>query len=721
MFDLTGVKHHEAVEELVDLLCAKTQNNDRGFFTAEVAYFLAKMASCMRACVDTKDRGEIPINLYVIALASSGMGKGFSVGIMENELIKGFKKRFIEDTMPVIAEANLTKLAQDKAIKAGPEGDVDLEFKKLKAEYDRLGKYPFTFDSGTTPAVKQLRQKLLLATCGSINLQIDEIGSNLIGSTEVLNTYLELFDQGYTKQKLTKNTNENIRGDDLDGKTPANMLLFGTPVKLFDGSTTENEFYSFLEIGYARRCIFGIGHTDKKAYHSMTPQEIFQSLTQPKNKQTIDKWSSRFTQLADPAMFGWKMSMDDSVAIKLLEYKITCEKEADKLAEHEEIQKAELSHRYFKALKLAGALAFVDQALDIDMNHLMQAILLVEESGNAFKDILTRDKNYMKLAKYIVSVGTEVTHADMNETLPFYKSGVAARNEMISLAQAWGYKNNILIKKSFVGDIEFFKGESLKETNIDELIISYSDHYAYNYNNDVAPFDQLTTLTQAKGMHWINHHTKKGHRAEENIIPGFNCIVLDVDGSIPLATASDLLKEYKFLTYTTKRHTPEQNRFRMILPTNYVLELDSDEYREFMNNILLWLPFEVDESVNQRSKKWETFDGGSFTYNMGSKLFDVLPFIPKTSKNEQYQREFQKIESMDNLERWFAQRIATGNRNNQLLKYALALVDSNMSSQDIESKVKSFNRKLSNPLPESELEATILKTVGQKIVAKYSN
>ena len=158
----------------------------------------------------------------------------------------------------------------------------------------------------------------------------------------------------------------------------------------------------------------------------------------------------------------------------------------------------------------------------------------------------------------------------------------------------------------------------------------------------------------------------------------------------------------------------------MILPTNYELQLDSDEYKEFIDNIRSWLPFEVDESVNQRSKKWETFDKGSYFYNTEGKLFDVLPFIPKTSKNEQYQKEFSKIESMDNLERWFAQRIGTGNRNNQLLKFALALVDSNMSVTDVESKVKAFNSKLSNPLSEKELESTIFKTVGQKILNKNS-
>ncbi|MFR7882305.1 MAG: hypothetical protein ACLU5J_13160 [Christensenellales bacterium] len=75
-------------------------------------------------------------------------------------------------------------------------------------------------------------------------------------------------------------------------------------------------------------------------------------------------------------------------------------------------------------------------------------------------------------------------------------------------------------------------------------------------------------------MHWINHHVKNNHRNEENIIPGFNydCFV-DVDGTISLNTAQDLLKEYKYLIYTTKRHTEEVNRFRMILPTNYELQV----------------------------------------------------------------------------------------------------------------------------------------------------
>lgn len=712
MYNLEGVTHHPVITEIMEVLGNKLQNTDESFFRVEIAYFISKIASSMRAKIDTKDRGEIPVNMYVLALANSGFGKGHSVNVIENELLKGFKVRFMEDTFKVISEGHLWDIANNRALKNGT--DQSEEFERAEKEFKTAGALPFTFDSGTPPAVKQLRHKLLMSNCGSINLQIDEIGSNLIANAEVLTLFLELYDQGMVKQKLTKNTAENQRGEELDGKTPTNMLLFGTPTKLLDGGPTEDQFYSFLETGYARRCIFGYGQ-HKPNSDTLTPEEVYQRLTQAQNDSTVIKWATHFENLADPAMFGWKMGVEDAVGIELIKYKIDCEKRAGELAEHEEIKKAELSHRYFKALKLAGAYAFLDQSPNIEMDHLKSAILLVEQSGESFQMILNREKAYVKLAKFIASVGTEVTHADLLEQLPFYKSSNAARNEMMTLATAWGYKQHIIIKKKFQDGIEFFKGEMLEETDLKKIVVSYSDHWAYNYQAEQVPFEDLHKLTQAQGMHWANHAFKGQHRSEDNVIPGFNLIVIDVDGSISLDLVHDLMREYKFMTYTTKRHQVEDHgdRFRLVFPTNYKLELDSEEYKEFMNAFMDWLPFNVDESSNQRAKKWESFDG-SFFYNPEGELIDVLPFIPKTSRNEQMQQERQKIESLDNLERWFAPKIASGNRNNQMIKFALALVDSGMTLLEVSDRVHNFNQKLSNGLPEDEINNTILKTAAQR-------
>ena len=722
MIELTGVTHHPAIEELVGVMCKKTQNTDQGFFRCEVAYFLGKMASSMRATIITKDRGDIPVNIYALALATSGYGKGYSVNIIEEELMGGFKKRFMEDTMPVISEQNHWAIATERAVRKNT--DPAEEFDKVQKEYVRAGAYPFTFDSGTPEGIRQIRQKLLLANCGSINLQIDEVGSNLIKSVEILNIYLELYDQGLVKTKLTKNTNDNLRSEEMDGKTPTNMLLFGTPNKLFDGGLTEDQFYSFLETGYARRCLFGNGQQDRKAFNTQAADEIYDRQTEPENNNIIQRWASHFHSLADPGMFGWKMIVDREVGIELLTYKIACEQAAELMPDHAEIQKAELSHRYFKALKLAGAFAFVDQSNEIEMLHLHQAILLVEESGVAFGSILKREKTHVKLAKYIATCGEEVTHADLLEALPYFPKSNGPRGEMMTLATAWGYKNNIIVKKTFIDGIEFYKGETLKETDLGEMIFSYSDNWAYEYAppEEKVSFDQLHLLTQANDMHWANHHFRNKHRAEENVVLGFNMIVLDVDGGISVELVHSLLSEIKHYTYTTKRSTPDNNRFRLLIPINFILELDKEEYTELVNSVVAWLPFktaDVDASSSQRSKKWMTFDGGDFHYNMDGALLDILPFIPKTSKNEVYQREFKSVASLDNLERWFAQRIVTGSRNNQMVKFALALLDSGLDLISVSRQVHAFNKKLNDPLDSEEIDSTIMVTVGKRF-AKHA-
>ena len=706
--DFSNVEHNPCLEEITDLICRKTQNTDTGFFHVEVAYFLSKIAASMRAYIDSADRGQIPVNCYAICLGPSGYSKGYSVNIMEDTILSGFKREFCGRLFHVIADRNINVRAEDIAI--ANQLEVEDVVQQLRDSYNKAGNYVFTFDSGTSPAVKQMRNKLLLSEIGAINFEQDELGSNLLNSTDVIAVFLELYDQGKVKTKLIKNTSDNVRDLDIDGKTPANMLLFGTPVKLFDGDSTEDFFYSMLDTGYARRCLFGYGlNNDKKAYYSQTAEEIYDALVEPKNKEITDKWNSYFTSLAQESMYNFRIELQKKEAIQLLEYRIECEKKADELSQYAEIQKAELNHRYFKALKLAGTYAFIERANVISSNHLMQAIKLVEESGENFLKILNREKSYMKLANYLASVNEELTHADLTEALPFYKS--TQRNELLSLATAWGYKHHILIKKTFSDGVEFMKGEALEETNLNNLIISYSNDFANNYISDYAPFDQLATnLFKLDGMNWCNHHFKDGHRANIDTLPTFNMVVLDVDGDISLNTAERLLKDYIYILYTTKRHTEEINRFRVVLPIKYTLSFDLEDYKAFMNNILSWLPFKSDDAANQPSKKWLTNPNAEIRINSTGSLLDPTKFIPNTFRNASFLKDQKKINSFDNLERWFAKQIETGNRNNLLLKYALCLVDNGLDLETVENKVLGFNKKLKDKLPEEEIQNTILVT-----------
>jgi len=702
------MEYHPASEKLVQILCSKTQNSNPLFFRVLVGYYFSLVASMMRTTIATHDRGDIPVNMYALNLSTSGSGKGFSTNIMENQVINQFRGRFLEETFPILAENNLPKLALKRANRKST--DPDEELVRVQKEFDSLGSLMFSFDSGTAPAVKQMRHKLLMADAGSMNLQIDEIGSNLVGNVEILNTFLELYDVGLVKQKLIKNTADSVRNEEIVGRTPTNMMLFGTPAKLLNGSKTEEELYSMLETGYARRCFFGYSRASNKSTE-MTPEEVYVQLTNQDSNTYLDELSDKLEALADIINVNKRLIVSKETSLLLIEYRLKCEREAELYPEHEEIKKAEISHRYFKALKLAGAYAFIDDSPELTQEHLYQAIKLAEESGNAFNKLLTRDRPYVKLAKYIATCKRDVTQADLVEDLPFYRGATGQKSEMLSLAIAYGYKNNIIIKKSFSDGIEFLRGETLKATDLSKMVLSYSTDITTDYRNEHAPFEKLHQLTQAPGLHWVAHHLNGGYRNEDNCIPGFNLVVIDVDGGVSMSTVKLLMKNYKF--YTTKRHTEEENRFRIILPINYELAMDAKDYKEFMSNIYEWLPFEVDTATNQRARKWLSHDG-TYEYNEGEVL-DALPFIPKTSKNEERKELMNSQQSMDNLERWVINNIGDGNRNNMLLRYAMILLDGGFDFENIRQRVMTLNNKIADKLDEAEVMSTIMITVAKTI------
>ena len=665
--------------------------------------------------IATQDRGDIPVNLYAINLAPSGQGKGHSTNIIEEQLIDKFRSTFFDVTYPIISTENLAKLAVSRAFVHNE--DPDTVEQRVIAEFKSLGTLAFSFDSGTTAAIKQMRHQLLMGGIGSMNLEIDEIGSNLLGNADVLSSFLELFDVGKIKQKLTKNTKENIRSEEIEGRTPTNLLLFGTPSKLLDGGKTEQEYDSFLETGYARRCIFGYTKVTKKD-KALTPEQRFDLLTDTTISDFITNTSIAFGNLANITNYNKTLLMSKKVSIANIEYTMHCEALAEKMGEHREIAKAEMSHRYFKALKLAGAYAFIDNDIEITEDNLYHAIHMVEESGKAFDRMLTRDRAYIKLAKYIANVNREVTHGDLFEDLPFYRGSNIVKKEMMDYAIDWGYRNHIVIKHTMNNGIEFITGETLKRTDLTALTVAHSADIADNYKNDSAPWDKLYMLTQKPNYNWINHHSLNGHRSKETLKPGFDMVVLDVDGSgVTIKAASKLLEDYKFLLYTTKRHTDTDHRFRIILPMNYRLTLDSNDYAEFMVNIFEWLPFNVDTQAKDSSRKWLTHKH-FFSYNTGTQLIDARLFIPRTSKNDERKKVIQTYQSLTNVERWFVQNSEAGGRNNQLIRYALVLVDMGYAIDVVEKQVKKLNSRLPDALSDKEIDETILRTAATAIIKR---
>ena len=711
------------VEKIVNILMVKTQNYDPNFFRLQTNFFLSLIPSVLNIKIDSPLTGKIPVNMYCINLTLSGSGKGFSTNLLENKVINLFKKEYMYEVFPKKASLSLDLEANNRASYLGVSPDEALT--QLTKEFKSYGAYKFSFDDATVPAIKQIRPKIILAKNGSINIIVDEAGSNFAKLEDVLTTFLELYDLGFTRDKLTKNTETSLRFQELTGSTPANLMMFGTPSKLLDGGKTEHDFFNIMEAGLARRSFFNYS-TRKETDTVLTPEEQYDLLTQNSNERELDVIAHNLWTLANINLVGNELDVPRDVGIELIAYRQWCEDRCKEMSEYAEIQRAEMKHRYFKALKLAGVYAFIDNSFQIQMEHLHQAIRFTEETGKSVEKLFYREKPYEKLAKFIAETkGSELTQVDLQNELPFYKGSIAVKNEMMSNAIAWGYKNNIIIKKQFKDGIEFISGESLEPNDLTKCIIAYSQSWSSDYLNadgKEAPyisFENLPKFLTMDGYHWINHYSQTGNRQQSDMIEGFNMITLDIDSGVSLDDVRVLLQDYEYIIHTTKRHqaidpeTGQQygDRFRVIIPTNYTVKLNQEEYKQFMQNLADWLPFSgLDTQTYQMNRKWSCYEHAQVFTNSGE-LLDITPFIPRTSRNEEYVKQVKSLGSMDNLERWFASKINQQGRNNTLLKFGLMLLDGGVSLQDAKVQVLSFNGKLENPLDETEIFNTLFQTM----------
>ena len=558
-----------------------------------------------------------------------------------------------------------------------------------------------------------MREKLLLASAGSMNLELDEVGSNMSANVDVLNTFLELYDIGMVKQKLIKNTAENIRSEELPGNTPTNLMMFGTPTKLLDGGRTEEEFKQFLETGYARRLLFGYTVDSHRTKYA-SAEERYAQMIDLNLAASIQTIQNTFTNFAKRP-FNPVLQISKENSVHLIKYQMKCEDTADNFKDHQTIHKAEMIHRYYKALKLAGAYAFADNSIDITEEHLNYAISVVEDSGEAFHTLMRKQTPYERLAHYLSDCDNEVTQHELIEELPFYRGSESQRKDLMTLAQSFGYKNNIIIKQRSIDNIEFFFGETLLETDLNQLTTAISKNLAHDYVIEHPPFDKLYKLTTANGYNYTAHSFVNGHRKSENAIPGFDLLILDCDGDVNISTVKVLLEEYTFLISTTKRHTPEINRFRLILPLSHRLKLSVSEYSRFMTNVFEWLPFPVDEAAKDISRKWASHPG-HYEYNKGS-ILDATLFIPETKRSDETKAQISAT-GIGNIERWFKTHTSQGNRANHLYRYGMVMIDAGLQLGEIVEKLELFNNSLDIPLPEEQFRQSTIKSISKEMTKR---
>ena len=692
---------HEAQEDLVDILCKKTGRDERRFFRVLIAYKFAEIASHMRTSVDYLGT-NVPVNLYAVNLSGSGFSKDASMNLLDSKIFNRFRKKFEFETFTSVSELNLAAMADERVITQGIS--QMLADSNVEKEFTTLPKFLYSFGASTIEGYKALRNKLSMAEIGATSFIIGEIGSSLQPNAEALTELLNSYDMGLSKQKLIK-TDSN---SEMYGPVPSNLFMFGTQSKLFDGGRVEEDFFNLLEEGYGRRLFFGYVENHSSASLELTPEQLYDIATDSTTDLMMKSMDSSYEVLADVAKANQTMKMTKDVAMIFIKYRQHCDIAANGMKAHEEIRKAVVSHGYWRAVKLAGAYAFIDGTGAITEEQAEAAIALVESSNDSFNDIARRPTSYVKLIEYMADMEKDLTQVELIENLPFYKGNESQKNQMMTLAIAYGYLNKIVVKKTYSDGVEFFRAERLIETALDSVKVSYSRDITSGYTPHEGPFSQLPQMICEDGFHYTVNDWEGGHRNGDNLIEGFNLCVLDVDHGISLNTAKALMEDYQYIMYETKRSTPAHNRFRIIIPLSHTLKLNRDDFKEFMNNVFDFLPFDVDDGTSDCARKWLSNKSPAHT-NEG-KLLDVYDFLPKTKKQEEMAEQNARITNSDSVQRFFLLNHQSG-RNNAALKYAFMLMDNGLSTDATIIQVRDFNSKLQDPLSDAELGSSIFKSI----------
>lgn len=678
------------LDEAVDILCGSEPEADvKHYMTITTLFGLATVVNSVRPnVVVPTDGNKIPPNIYATNLAGSGMQKSRSLGYIEDLFIDEANKRLKEKV-----QAKIDRL---------PEWESG-EISRLTEEGVRLSPI---FKSATDSAVGAVRSIMDMMDTYCVNIALDEVGSVLLKEYELLSdTLLNAYDKGVLKANLRRTTGVKP----TDKPVPHNLLMFGSPTLLFESNPqTEKAFMDLLQAGMARRSLFAVVETKVNNYTLTMNDDM---------KERIRKISNTLVTIVD-RYEGFNIEFSKEAKELYEKSENQFKEEASKFGHFEIIPSIYRQNKHWIALKISGLLAMLDLKNEIELSHYQQALDIVQNSEVHLGKVIRRPEKFELVVDYLLSDGKAQNEYTLTQSLPFYKE-VKNKKSFWELAKGYSFENNITLMLEDRHNLTFYQAKAKQKTDLTKpLTFSYSTDMAKDYySNDEFVWEDLhKVITSDKGICYSAHCYKDGHRTKDTAIEGFDLLILDIDENVSIDMAKLLFEEYTYLIATTRNHQKEKNgkiedRFRIVLPMQYRLELDKEQYAKFMKSLMDDLPIEVDMACSDISRMYFSATAEHW-YNKGDKLFDGSQYIPNTQEEEEYKKKGTQLakKNINGISQYIIRNEANG-RNNQLAKLSLLLMDNGYSHDECKEEIKRVNKQFQTPLAESELHRTVFKTI----------
>lgn len=676
---------------MVEVLGGKNCPDDLSHYMRIMSLFgIAVVANGVRVKVQVPtDYGLIPPNIYGIAIAGSGLSKSRSL-------------RYIEELFIKNALATLKSVAEHKLELIDP---FEIEnITKLMKEGVNISPI---YKSATDSAIGAIRSMMDIFDMYSVNIALDEIGSVLTKEYDMLSdTLLNAFDHGMIKPNLRRTTGVKATLNPV----PHNMVMFGSPTLLFEGKAeTEKLFFDLLGAGMARRNLFSMVTTNVNHYTLTNSGET---------AKLISEISSAMDNIVDKYK-NFVLKLDDDATILYMDAEIDGKEQSEHISKYKPIDMVYTQNKHWLALKISGLIAVANGKFEISAKSFSDAMEIVNTSHINLQSVTHRKDKYEVVVDWLCEQDGEESEYTITQQLPFY-SDIKSKKAFWELAKGYSYKHSIMLTIEDKQNMTFYSAKGKVKTDLEApMIFSYSNDITEGYiSNEIGTWKDIYKVVQSVGLCYSAHRFKGGYRKKDNVMTSFSLLMLDVDGGTPMDVAKIILSDYTYLISTTKSHLKEKNgvvcdRYRILIPMEYTLDLTPEQYSKFMTNLMDDLPIELDTQCKDASRFFYS-SAGEYFYNDGV-LMNCDKYVENTGESEIYRKAGATLskKNISGISQYII-RNQYGGRNSALAKLALLLMDSGYTHSEAKDEVSRVNRQFDSPLAEAELQKTVFKTIERR-------
>lgn len=684
------------VKECVDIIQLNKSDIPEKIAIQAVHYVLSMAASLKRVTLKGLDDNNVPLNYYGVTFANSGRGKDLSVSIAL-KMISGVIDRYNTRLEDIVSSY----------VSRGVEMNIpSLENKE-----------------GTTSGFLQDRNVLDIIKIGSTNIRVEELVSVLKTSDfeQVLNLLTESWQDGSNASRSFKSY--------MSPKVefvPANALLYSSPEGFRnEGNKQFQGFVDNLANGMARRSYIVFDESDVEAESEPTEESLKQYAENIKqSKERLNSMSEYIASIINGNVKEIEFGIDAELETKKYEAKNKNIVATSPLLKN--AVKAELLARAYKIRRLAGLYALYDGSNEVSIENINDAIEWAEMLNKDLTIALNAETVAEKIFDYLNKVEKYSSQTDI---MKYYKLTAKDFKENIEEVHTVAYDNgSVMQTKVFDKEAKVIKYNIVKgkKTESNNMICSASNDMS-NFESQSIGYKQLPNLVKGKyGKNYSAGTFINGKRNKDNYIRRQNLIIFDVDEGTSIEDAKYYLENYRGFIATTRNHNKEKNgktceRFRIVLISKFEFNLDHESYKDTLTNFALLHNLEVDFPTIEPARLYYANPDSEITYLNGEELVDLREYIPETREVKSTERAikhgetYSKEEKVNGLDKYFLMQTSKGNRNVNLIRYGLALLDKKQLDLDTaKAKVLSINSMLIEPLDEGEIERTIFKTMSRK-------